>query len=422
MTSNTTHRTCITLKAQTIALLAREMKHPCYLKSAGNISEGRYSIFTAEPDRLSVIDESVSIALPKLDDKVTNNEGLPFIEGWIGANGYDDDCFFAGYYTWSYVYDRELKKGFLQFGPSCTATLKEKVLALIDQAKSKSEIHPPKPARLSQLEWHKSQSKGLYQEQFQALRDYIFAGDCYQANLTQRFEAHYDWNNSTLFQLFDAFTGNTNANYCAYIEMNKDNALLSFSPEQFIACKHHQLSTKPIKGTVKAEGALTPAQKAELLSAKNQAENLMIVDLLRNDLSKVAELNSVKVDKLFEIESFENVHHLVSTITAKLPEHTSPFDAFVHAFPGGSITGAPKKRAMEIIDELEAHPRRYYCGSVFYWDISGNFDSNILIRTVEKKGDHVYCWGGGGVVADSVADSEYQESIDKVRHITGIEE
>jgi para-aminobenzoate synthetase component 1 len=138
-------------------------------------------------------------------------------------------------------------------------------------------------------------------------------------------------------------------------------------------------------------------------------------------MSKVSKLNSVGVSELFAIESYENVHHLVSKIESELKDNISEIGAFWAAFPGGSITGAPKKRAMEIIEELEVHSRRYYCGSIFYWDFRGNFDSSILIRTAEKVGDKIYCWAGGGIVADSRLESEYQESLDKVRHITGIE-
>ncbi|WP_197474113.1 chorismate-binding protein, partial [Oleiphilus sp. HI0066] len=214
---------------------------------------------------------------------------------------------------------------------------------------------------------------------------------------------------------------NSHADYCAFIEIADNHFVASISPEQFIECDHGTMMTKPIKGTVKSTGRITKEQTSELQNSKNRAENLMIVDLLRNDLSKVSRLHSVNVTKLFDIESFNNVHHLVSTITSEIDcsKHT-PFTAFLSAFPGGSITGAPKKRAQEIITELEAHPRRFYCGSIFMWDNDlDKFQSNILIRTVEIEKKKAFCWGGGGIVADSQLDEEYMESLNKIAHITG---
>jgi len=141
----------------------------------------------------------------------------------------------------------------------------------------------------------------------------------------------------------------------------------------------------------------------------------MIVDLLRNDLSKNCEAGSIAVPKLFELESFANVHHLVSTVTGKLDKNSSPVNLLRDCFPGGSITGAPKKRAMEIIEELEPVRRSVYCGSIGYISANNRMDSNIAIRTVIADGDQLHCWGGGGIIADSREDREYQESIDKIR-------
>ncbi len=153
--------------------------------------------------------------------------------------------------------------------------------------------------------------------------------------------------------------------------------------------------------------------KIELaLSPKDRAENLMIVDLLRNDLSKNAK--SVNVPELFKVESFSTVHHLVSTINATLADEVSPLKLFFDAFPGGSITGAPKKRAMEIIAELEEFPRSYYCGSAFYYSANRNFNSNILIRGFLFNKGEIHCWAGGGIINDSTWQAEYQESLDKI--------
>src|SRR5690606_608613 len=142
-------------------------------------------------------------------------------------------------------------------------------------------------------------------------------------------------------------------------------------------------------------------------SAKDRAENLMIVDLLRNDLSVHSEVGSVCVEKLFEIQSFHNVHHMVSTISARKKADVHALRVLLDAFPGGSITGAPKKRAMEIIAELEPHERSVYCGSVFWCTDRNNLDSNIAIRTLLCENGSIYCWGGGGIVADSDMEQEY---------------
>jgi para-aminobenzoate synthetase component 1 len=146
---------------------------------------------------------------------------------------------------------------------------------------------------------------------------------------------------------------------------------------------------------------------------KDRAENLMIVDLLRNDLGKSCETGSVRVPKMFEVESFANVHHLVSTVEGRLKSGRDALDVLRDCFPGGSITGAPKRRAMEIIEQLEPTRRGVYCGVIGYVGHDGNMDSNIAIRTLEYSGNQIRCCAGGGIVADSQCDAEYQETLDK---------
>jgi para-aminobenzoate synthetase component 1 len=155
-------------------------------------------------------------------------------------------------------------------------------------------------------------------------------------------------------------------------------------------------------------------QQDLLNSEKDRAENLMIVDLLRNDLGRVSITGSVKTESLFKLHSFTHVHHLISTVSAQLPEETSPLSVMQSCFPGGSITGAPKIRAMQIIAQLEKVPRTVYCGSIFYCDYLNRMDSSILIRTLLSTQEQLFCWGGSGVVADSVMAEEYQECLDKV--------
>ena len=210
-----------------------------------------------------------------------------------------------------------------------------------------------------------------------------------------------------------------NAPFSAYLNID-DIKVLSISPERFIQIKQNKVQTKPIKGTRPRSNDPTQDEKNKRslsLANKDKAENLMIVDLLRNDISRACKPGSVKVPKLFDIESFPAVHHLVSTIEGELAEDKSAIDLIRGAFPGGSITGAPKIRAMEIIEELEPHRRNIYCGSIGYISACGNMDTSITIRTLTCLNGRIICNAGGGIVADSVCDEEYQETFDKVNKI-----
>lgn len=287
------------------------------------------------------------------------------------------------------------------------SALKETALAI--------QPHSTPVRHLWQALWHKQD----YQHAFTKVHDYLAAGDCYQVNLAMPFVHSGDLRDRAPLPLLRAFDAPFSA-YCRLAELT----LFSVSPERFIRIQDRQLQTKPIKGTTPR--ATDPQQDNENRlslrnSAKNQAENVMIVDLLRNDLSRSALPHSVRVDALFAIESHANVHHMVSTISAQLADHQSPFNAIVQALPGGSITGAPKRRAMEIISELEPRSRGAYCGSLGYFDDGGHCDFNILIRTICATATEAVCWGGGGVVMDSTVDDEYQEIFNKVQKILDAE-
>ncbi len=252
-----------------------------------------------------------------------------------------------------------------------------------------------------------------YLQRFHRIIDYIHAGDCYQVNLAQCFTAPCDGDS---WQAFLRLQARANAPFAAILR-DGDQSVLSFSPERFLKVDNGIVTTQPIKGT--RPRSSDPAQDAynrhELeTSIKDRAENLMIVDLLRNDLGRVCATGSVSVDKLFEMQSFTNVHHLVSTIHGRLRQPVDVFRLMAACFPGGSITGTPKLRAMQIINELETMPRSVYCGVIGWIDRSGNMDSNIAIRTLVRDGNYVHCWGGGGIVADSVGAEEYQETFDKI--------
>ncbi len=257
-------------------------------------------------------------------------------------------------------------------------------------------------------------TKQKYNQAFTQVQDYIKAGDCYQINLTQEFTTIAQGN---LLDTAEKFWDLTDAPYSGYLKIN-DFELLSCSPELFIDFEaDRKITTKPIKGTMPrfADPILDAQSKNTLIhSQKDQAENVMIVDLLRNDLSVYAETGSVKTPKLFNIESFNQVHHMVSEVTATLKENINPFDVLMAALPGGSITGAPKIRAMQIIEELESAPRGAYCGSMGYFNFDGTGSWNILIRSIQKYQNNVSLWAGGGITIASDAEAEYQECFDKV--------
>ncbi len=251
-----------------------------------------------------------------------------------------------------------------------------------------------------------------YAEAFARVQSYIREGDCYQVNLAQRFTT------PCAGDAWDAYRHLRRLNpapFAAYLEL-AGVEVLSSSPERFIRLHGDTLFTQPIKGTRRrASDPETDALRASELSGseKDRAENLMIVDLLRNDLGKACVTGSVEVERLFEVQSFANVHHLFSSIRGRLRPGLDAFDVLAAAFPGGSITGAPKKRAMQIIDELEPDRRGVYCGSLVHIGYDGRMDSNIAIRTLARVGDVIHHWAGGGLVADSDPDKEYQECLDK---------
>jgi para-aminobenzoate synthetase component 1 len=247
------------------------------------------------------------------------------------------------------------------------------------------------------------------------VREYIFAGDIFQANLSQRFEAELG---EPTWELYRRLRVRNAAPFAAYLDF-PDGVVLSASPERFLRVDtERRVETRPIKGT--RPRGIGPEHDAALglalaVSAKDQAENLMIVDLMRNDLSRVCAPGTVRVAELFGLEHYATVHHLVSTVVGELAPEATALDLLRAAFPGGSITGAPKVRAMEIITELEPSERGVYCGSIGYWSVSGAFDSNIAIRTALAVAGRVYFSAGGGIVADSDPEQEYRETLDKAR-------
>ncbi len=255
-------------------------------------------------------------------------------------------------------------------------------------------------------------SRSSYEHAYYQVQAYLQSGDCYQINLAQRFSAQATGDAYEAYRYLRVISP---APYAAFLNI-PNLQILCASPERFLSVQHGMVETKPIKGT-RPRGR--DAQQDQLFiddlarHPKDRAENLMIVDLLRNDLGKSCVPGSVCVPKLFEIESYSNVHHLVSTVQGQLVGGRTAVDVLRDCFPGGSITGAPKQRAMQIIEQLEPHRRGVYCGVIGYIGFDGNMDSNIVIRSLIYSHGEIRSWAGGGIVADSNCADEYQETLDK---------
>ncbi|MCP8898508.1 aminodeoxychorismate synthase component I [Gilvimarinus xylanilyticus] len=351
---------------------------------------------------------------------------LPFCGGALGYFGYDlarrlesipsvaaEDLslpdMHLGIYPWAIVLDHHKQKAWLTGLPD---TELSSVRALITAETKLKSILENTNESFKISHFKSTINKKDYIEKFDIVHNHIREGNCYQINLTQRFSAGYT---GDLYPAYLALREASPAPFAGFMQLPQ-GAVLSLSPERFIACDGTRATTSPIKGTVarslNPDEDQTNAQRL-LASEKDRAENLMIVDLLRNDFSRCC--SQVTTPELFALQSFANVHHLVSRVEGVLKPEQTPIKLLRAAFPGGSITGAPKVRAMQIIESLESHRRGVYCGSLGYISACGNMDTSITIRTLSGDGEKLVCWGGGGIVADSTADSEYEESITKVR-------
>lgn len=363
------------------------------------------------------------------------NDAFPFSGGLAGHLSYDlglellnvhsrhtrgdTPLAVVGLYLWCLQIDHLAETAALCIQSSCDEATRSRLEAFAQQLQG-STVNETEPAPVDLPAWQCQMDESGYQQAFQRLKDYIVAGDVYQANLTRQWR-----NDHSAMKLHDDLTlyrhlvREMPAPFSVF-QRCPTHSLLSVSPERFIRIVGKQVMTQPIKGT-RPRGKTTAEDQAlttELYnSEKDRAENLMIVDLLRNDIARHAEPGSVSVDKLFEVQSFRNVHHLVSTVSAIRRPNRHALDILRDAFPGGSITGAPKKRAMEVIDELETCSRGNYCGCSFYVNGAGDLDSNILIRTMTLTDHELSCSGGGGIVHDSVLAEEYEESAVKVRRL-----
>ena len=390
------------------------------------LTHGDITTVTTQDDAMTSTDDPLTLLQQALDNSGFSRQPLadiPFTGGAVGLFGYDLGRRFErlptraqrdivlpdmaiGIYDWALIVDHQRQVvTLLSYGDV------EARLAWLQQ-----QVAPPSTPFALTSAWRSNMSRQQYGEKFRQVQAYLRSGDCYQVNLAQRFQATYQGDEWSAFVRLNRAN---RAPFSAFLRF-ADGAILSLSPERFIQLQQRQIQTRPIKGTLpRLEDPQADAAQALKLanSPKDRAENLMIVDLMRNDIGRVATPGSVRVPELFVVEPFPAVHHLVSTITAELPAALHASDLLRAAFPGGSITGAPKVRAMEIIDELEPHRRNAWCGSIGYLSACGNMDTSITIRTVTATGGTLYCSAGGGLVADSNEDAEYQETFDKVNRI-----
>lgn len=442
-------KVAISLKAHELFWLVKNEKNPVFLDSAMDPTRlGRYSIIAWDPilhfeskgNRILIKDDKGQLeytgnpfdTLKELygQYKQVYTSELPFCGGWIGYFGYDlchhieklprttvddihlPDCV-LGLYDQAVVYDHLNTDIYIvsaEIDELSAKRFKQLEMFVTEAQKPFIELsrNPEMPTFKGNF------TKESYVAALEKLKDYIKSGDIYQANLTQRFTTKLQEDPAQLYYKLRAVNP---APFAAYMPL-ADGAILSSSPERFISLKNGIVETRPIKGTRPRGDSPEEdeAYKAELIaSEKDRSELLMIVDLQRNDLSKIAKVGTVKVPELMVCETYKTVFHLVSTVVAELRPELSPIDVIEATFPGGSITGAPKIRAMEVIDELEPTQRSVYTGSIGYIGLNGDMDLNIAIRTIICHQDQACFQAGGGIVWDSVPLEEYEESLQKAK-------
>ncbi len=391
----------------------------CTLVTKGSVTDinqnGTVKQFTEDP---------FSLLKQQLGEYHPGIKGLPFNGGAIGYFSYDlarrlerlpevagssekIPEMAIGIYQWAVIVDHQLKR-------SCLVGQEHSEIDWSELQEQFSSIQ-----KITKTENFKvlanvasNMTRESYAKAFSKVKYYLREGDCYQVNLSQRFSVECS---GDPWQAYLKLRELNAAPFASYLNI-PGAQVLSSSPERFLQVTGNFVETRPIKGTRPRRKDLIENQfQIEQLrqSEKDRAENVMIVDLLRNDLSKTCKIGSVKVPRLFSVESYATVHHLVSTITGTLQKGKHSLDLLRSCFPGGSITGAPKIRAMEIIEELEPDRRGVYCGSIGYIGFDGNMDTNIAIRTMTYHQNKIYFSAGGGIVQDSILEEEYQESFDK---------
>ena len=355
--------------------------------------------------------------------KVNYKSDIPFIGGGIGYFSYDigriienieetsselykiPDSIFIVYEN-IIIFDLINKKTYI-------SSLGIKDTDVFERMKLYKEVKEEKFTEGNNI-FYSNFNKNQYEDTIRKLKDYIVSGDVYVTNLTR---SMWCYNNEKSTKIYEKLRSINKAPFSAYLNYN-DFQIISSSPERFLYIKDNKVCTRPIKGTRPRGKNIEEDIKNKLElenSEKDKSELLMIVDLERNDLSKVCKNNTVKVTELFKIEEYATVFHLVSTVEGELKENVSSVECMKECFPGGSITGAPKIRSMEIIEELEKIKRNIYTGSIGYFDVRGNCDFNIVIRTIIKKDNKAFFNVGGGITYESDEESEWYETIDKAK-------
>ncbi|WP_026476858.1 aminodeoxychorismate synthase component I [Alkaliphilus transvaalensis] len=399
-------------------------------------------VFKSKDNKVEIIEDNKTICyigdpfekLKEVFDKYQREykSEFPFVGGFVGYLSYDlchhienlprtalddvniPDCFF-GLYDGVIIIDHRKNKTYvaslgIKGDPS---VIVDEIHTRIKEAEEVGVVINLQ-SKEKEVAFHSNFEKDEYIKTVNKVKDYIKAGDIYQANLTQRFHCQIE---ETPYEIYGKLRGINPAPFASFIDFGEGH-IVSSSPERFIQIKDDIIETRPIKGT-RPRGKTLEEDQANrndlLTSEKDQAELLMIVDLERNDLGKISKTGTVKVTELFHLEEYPTVYHLVSTVQGKIKEENHVIDCIKATFPGGSITGAPKIRAMEIIDELEPTQRNIYTGSIGYIGLNGDVDLNIVIRTIVCKDDKAYFQVGGGIVWDSDATMEYEETLHKAR-------
>ena len=431
------------LNAFEIFTIFRDEKDSFILDSSMDKEKlGRYSFISSNPFKILKYKNSSENPLDSFREelnkyKTVNNTHLPFVGGAVGYLSYDignyieklprtaiDDMnvydLYFGFYDHVIVIDHLEEKTYI-----ATPDLdieKEKLimerleLKILEADKNGVDSICYEEKEVEPIKLKSNFTKNEFEKSVQRVKDYIRSGDIYQANLTQRFSGKTTLSS---YELYRDLRRISPAPFGAYLNFDDFN-ILSNSPERFIKCIDRKIETRPIKGTRprgRTEEEDLRLQEELINSEKDRAELLMIVDLERNDIGRISKIGSVKVPELFVIEPYANVNHLVSTVVGTLKDGKDAVDVIKATFPGGSITGAPKIRSMEIIDELEPTQRNVYTGSIGYIGFNGDMDLNIAIRTIVKKEDEVYFQVGGGMTWGSNPKDEYQETLDKAKSI-----
>ena len=433
----------------------RHRDMPCFLDSCSDLlpvnENGQFDIITSDPVMTVTINEQLQLIIDNRETNIktatqadisvfntlteilktvepTPYNDIPFSTGFIGFWSYEmgellepekllisasnTALMQMGLYLWSLITDHKKKKTWLIVDNKASPHLKNNLYQLF----LGSTVLPQMSFTLTSP-FRQITSFDDYKLAFQRIQRYITDGDCYEVNFTHQFTAGF-FGDAWMAYLHSRHKNP--ANYSAYLDF-PEISLLCFSPEQFLSVNEfRQIETRPIKGTIaRGKNIKEDTFNASRLlnSEKERAENIMIVDLLRNDLGKICDSHSISVPHALSLQSNAHVHHLVSTITGTLGSEFNQFDLMRYCFPGGSITGVPKIRTMQIIKELESSPRGVYCGCIGYFNSNQCMNTNIAIRTATIHNNTIQCWGGGAITADSECQQEYAESILKIKGI-----